>query len=297
MATKYQYYTTGANGQFWVWGIYLQAQSFTPAIAHTITSVKLQLYRAGSPGTITVAIRATDGSGHPTGADLCTGTTNGNTLTTSSAGELREITLGAGTSLTIGTKYAIEVRVPSGGSGGAVAVGWRVNNGGSYSGGETLRYDGVSAWTGYGYDAMFEEWGDATPIVAPTVTIQDVTDIGKWTATGNGNITSIGDAAVTQHGVCWATTPNPTTSDSKTEEGAASGTGAFTANMTSLTPNTTYHIRAYATNTAGTSYSNDLEFTTGGLPTASSYKGTIWLEGDEHHAIDNNGVEQTWTPD
>ena len=82
MATLYEYLNTGDNDSGSVYGAVWNSQSFTPTIAHIITSIKLLLYRIGSPGTLTVSIRATDGSGHPTGADLVSGTTDGATLTT-----------------------------------------------------------------------------------------------------------------------------------------------------------------------------------------------------------------------
>ena len=78
----YEYYNTGDDSGQSVYGSNWYAQTFTPSIAHTITSVKLLLYRSGSPGTVTVSIRATDGSGHPIGPDLCSGTTDGSTLPT-----------------------------------------------------------------------------------------------------------------------------------------------------------------------------------------------------------------------
>lgn len=96
---------------------------------------------------------------------------------------------------------------------------------------------------------------------APTVTTQAVTSIQPTTAIGNGNITAIGLAPVTQHGVCWNTSGSPTVSDDKTEEGEAS-TGAFTSAMTGLTPETLYYCRAYATNSIGTSYGGEVTFTT-----------------------------------
>lgn len=96
---------------------------------------------------------------------------------------------------------------------------------------------------------------------APTVTTQAVTSIQPTTAIGNSNITAIGLAPVTQHGVCWNTGGSPTVSDDKTEEGEAS-TGAFTSAMTGLTPETLYYCRAYATNSIGTSYGGEVTFTT-----------------------------------
>ncbi len=98
-------------------------------------------------------------------------------------------------------------------------------------------------------------------ISIPTVTTQAVTDITSRSAIGNGTIVAIGEAAVTQHGVCWSTSADPTIADSKTEDGAAD-TGAFTSSIPDLIPGRLYHVRAYATNIYGTAYGADVEFTT-----------------------------------
>ena len=112
--------------------------------------------------------------------------------------------------------------------------------------------------------------GDMTGVlvsnVAPTVTTQAVTDITSATATGNGNITNLGSSNPTAYGVCWSTNANPTTADSKTNNGATSSTGAFTSSMTGLSASTTYHVRSYATNASGTSYGTDVSFTTSAPP-------------------------------
>ncbi|MDD2550415.1 MAG: FISUMP domain-containing protein, partial [Bacteroidales bacterium] len=94
----------------------------------------------------------------------------------------------------------------------------------------------------------------------PQVTTTTITSITQTTATGGGNITDNGGADVTARGVCWSTSPAPTITDSKTEDGA--GVGEFTSNLTGLTANTTYYVRAYATNSAGTGYGNEVVFTT-----------------------------------
>ena len=112
--------------------------------------------------------------------------------------------------------------------------------------------------TAYGDDVQFTTL--AAPILAPTVTTAAVTDITQTTAQSGGNVTSDGGAAVTARGVCWSTSANPTIADSHTTEGT--GTGSFVSNLTVLNPNTTYHLRAYATNSADTAYGNDLEFAT-----------------------------------
>ena len=100
----------------------------------------------------------------------------------------------------------------------------------------------------------------ANPAVAPTVTTTAISDIDKTTATGGGNITADGGAEVTARGICWSTSQNPTISGSHTTDGT--GTGSFTSAMTGLTANTTYYVRAYATNSAGTAYGEEVSFTT-----------------------------------
>lgn len=99
-------------------------------------------------------------------------------------------------------------------------------------------------------------------IYDPDITTQAVTSISTTTATGNGNITNLGNPAPTAHGICWNTTGSPTIADSKTDEGAASATGSFTSAMGSLITGETYYVRAFATNTAGTSYGDEVRFTT-----------------------------------
>ncbi len=102
---------------------------------------------------------------------------------------------------------------------------------------------------------------DQSP-TAPMVTTEAVTGITDTTATCNGDITDLGIPNPAAHGVCWAITANPTTTDSCNDKGATSATGAFTASITGLTPGTTYHVRAFATNTAGTVYGENQQFST-----------------------------------
>jgi hypothetical protein len=105
---------------------------------------------------------------------------------------------------------------------------------------------------------------------APIVTTQAVTNIATTTATGHGNIIALGIPNPTQHGVVWSTSPNPTTSDSKTTDGPVSATGAFTSPITSLIPGTLYHVRAYATNTVGTAYGEDVIFIAYQIPSVTT---------------------------
>ncbi|MDD2297287.1 MAG: FISUMP domain-containing protein [Sphaerochaetaceae bacterium] len=94
----------------------------------------------------------------------------------------------------------------------------------------------------------------------PTVTTGDISNITTTTADCSGNVTSDGGSSVTARGVCWSTSENPTTSDSKTTNGT--GLGTYTSNITGISPNTTYYVRAYATNAKGTAYGEQKTFTT-----------------------------------
>ncbi len=96
--------------------------------------------------------------------------------------------------------------------------------------------------------------------VKPVVTTIDITEITETSAVAGGDVTSDGGAEVTARGVCWSVNPNPTIDDKHTEDGA--GVGNFTSNITELTTNTVYHLRAYATNEVGTSYGEEVTFTT-----------------------------------
>lgn len=109
--------------------------------------------------------------------------------------------------------------------------------------------------TGYGEQVTFN-----TLATIPSVTTSVVSNITDNFATCGGNVTSDGGATVTARGICWSTNQNPTIGDNHTTDG--SGTGAFTSSITSLVPNTTYYVRAYATNSEGTSYGEQKTFTT-----------------------------------
>lgn len=92
-----------------------------------------------------------------------------------------------------------------------------------------------------------------------SITTAAIGNITASSASSGGNISSSGGSLVTQRGVVWSTSPNPTTANNITTNG--SGTGSFTSALTGLTANTTYYVRAYAINSAGTAYGNQLSFT------------------------------------
>ncbi len=100
---------------------------------------------------------------------------------------------------------------------------------------------------------------------APVLTTRSVGGISSDLAGSGGAITTDGGAAITAKGVCWSINPGPTVANSKTSDGA--GPAAFNSTLTGLVPLTTYYVRAYAVNALGTSYGNEVSFTTTALVT------------------------------
>jgi pectin methylesterase-like acyl-CoA thioesterase len=114
-----------------------------------------------------------------------------------------------------------------------------------------------SAGTAYGSEVSF------TTLLTksiPTVTTTAITNILATTASGGGNVTSWGGDSISGRGICWSTTANPTIAGNKTSNGT--GNGTFSSVLVSLSPNVTYFVRAYATNSLGTGYGNEVSFST-----------------------------------
>jgi len=106
--------------------------------------------------------------------------------------------------------------------------------------------------------------------IFPTVETSEVSNIATPTAHCGGEVTDRGQTAVIAYGVCWSTSTIPTIVDNHTTDG--SGTGAFSSTLTDLDELTTYYVRAYATNSDGTSYGEEISFST--LNAISSEPGT-----------------------
>ena len=153
-------------------------------------------------------------------------------------------------------------------------------------------------WASANYSQMGFYSGDSShsrPYLAvtykgiPTISTQSMSDVVGDTATGNGTVEDLSDDNLTQHGHCWATSASPTTADSKTTLGAKSTLGTFVSSLTGLTPGTGYYVRAYGTNSVGTSYGDNVYFK------ASLVRaGVIWMEGSNLHGFDENAVERTY---
>jgi hypothetical protein len=114
---------------------------------------------------------------------------------------------------------------------------------------------------------------------APSLTTSPVTDITATSATCGGTVTKEGSGPIIERGICWNTERNPSlNNDKKIESG---GIGKFISNLSGLSPSTTYYVRAYATNSAGISYGNELSFTT----STGSFPGMNHIIAD-HNIVD-----------
>ena len=113
--------------------------------------------------------------------------------------------------------------------------------------------------TAYGEEVTFTTLQENV-VVKPIVTTLEIAGLSQTTAVAGGNVTSDGGAEVTARGVCWSTSQEPTVEGEHTTDGA--GTGEYQSNLSGLTANTTYYVRAYATNIEGTAYGEEISFTT-----------------------------------
>ena len=198
-----------------------------------------------------------------TGCTAATATTNAATGISTSAATLNGTINGNGSSTTVTFEYGTTTGYGSTISATLGTVAGSSNTSvsatiSSLTSNATYHYrvKGVNCGgTSYGDDFPFTTTVTPTP---PTVSTTAISGITQTTAASGGNVTSGGSSTVTSRGVCWSTTANPTTADSKTTDG--SGTGSFSSSIIGLTANTIYHVRAYAVNAVGTAYGNDVSF-------------------------------------
>lgn len=139
-----------------------------------------------------------------------------------------------------------------------------------------------SVGTAYGLEQSFTtNSGGGGSATHPTVTTATPFDIAINSAACGGNVTSDGGATVFERGICYSTSQNPTTSNYSVQSG--SGTGSYTCYMTGLNQNTTYYVRAYAINSEGLAYGDQVSFTTNNEPING------WLYYDDGNGIDALG--------
>jgi hypothetical protein len=122
--------------------------------------------------------------------------------------------------------------------------------------------------TSYGNQVVFTTSVASAGGNLPTITTSPIVYLDSLSAFSGGNITADGGLAVTARGVCWAIGTTPTINNSHTIDGA--GGGSFNSRVFNLLPNTSYFVRAYATNAAGTVYGITFSFTTKGFATVKT---------------------------
>ena len=167
---------------------------------------------------------------------------------------------------------------------------------GAFTGQMTGLTPGIAYYVrAYATNAAGTVYGDQKTFIIPSVPMVatgSVTDILGITATCSGEVLSECGAPVTARGVCWSTLPNPDISDCPTTDDG-SGTGYFSSQMTGLTPNTPYFVRAYATNNIGTAYGVQVSFTTKDVPTVTLDSATNILSISafcKYHVTNNGGL-------
>ena len=216
-------YATNAAGT-----AYGAQSSFTtlvvgPTVTATTAVSSITATTASSGGTL-----GTNGGGTITANGVCWGTTSGPTValstkTTNTVGATWTSSL---TGLLPGTTYYVRA------------------------------YATNSNSTGYGAEVSF-----TTPTTVPTLTTTAYSGLTGTAVTSGGSITATGGATITATGVCWSTTSGAESVNGNHTTDTVVQSGAFTSNLTGLTTSTTYYLKAYATNSAGTAYGSEISFT------------------------------------
>jgi uncharacterized protein (TIGR02145 family) len=227
------------------------------------------------------------------------GTSYGNEVTATTTASLASLTTNTPTNVTATTATSGgNITVDGGATVTARGVCWSTSPNPTTANSKTIDGTGTGAFTSsitglttgasyyvraYATNSNGIAYGNQVTIniaaVLPTLATVTATSIMTTTATSGGNITSDGGAAVTARGVCWSTSANPTTANTKTSDGT--GAGIFASSLTGLTNNTTYYLRAYATNSVGTVYGSQITVLT--LPTGSLTVTDI--DGNLYHTV------------
>jgi formylglycine-generating enzyme required for sulfatase activity len=155
-------------------------------------------------------------------------------------------------------------------------------------------YANTNEGVAYGEELSFTTLGTNTPSLITT----GVTNIGSTVANTGGEITSDGNLPIIDKGVCWSLYNDPTIEDNYKSLG--SGSESFSTKLTNLVPITTYYVRAYARNSKGTSYGNEVSFTTSNTNTSTMINGVEFVNipagtftmGSPSNEVDRSSDEQ-----
>ena len=261
--------------------------SATLTLSGNQTGVSYQLYNGastvGSPitgsNTWSVSAAGTYTVQTTTANNYCANTMTGSPVITVNTKSADPTSAGATTtSINYGSSTALSL---SGGGGGTgETIKWYTGScGGTLAGtGNSLSVSPSTSTTYWGryedgspcsYNSTCQSVAISVTNFAPTLTTTTISTITYNSATSGGNISSDGGSAITERGVVYSTSSNPTTADSKVIDGSV-GTGSFSSDITGLTTGITYHVRAYAINGIGTSYGVDRSFTTASLTASPS---------------------------
>lgn len=191
--TLQEYYDTGDDANQSAYGTYLVAQTFTAGSSYSIGQVSLKLVRTGSPGTITISIRATTAD-VPTGGDLVSTTYNGDTINTLAGGTWYDFEFISPLALTSSVMYAVVLSAPTGDS--SNLIGWRRDaSSPTYANGTMCYNVGATFYTSAGSDQMFKTYS------VPVTTYVDMAVTGGGTGGGSATLAGIYvDFAVTGGG-------------------------------------------------------------------------------------------------
>lgn len=179
----YESYNEGDGTADYVYGLLYSAQTFTTTEAHTVTDIRVKVYRVGSPGDLTAAIHDVDEAGDPTGSPLTAGTINANVITTGTSGVWYTVTVDE-LGLEAETQYAIVLSAQAGIS-TSHCVRWRYDATGEYADGS--RYESVNggvSWSAQAaHDYMFEIWGSSVVEMHQARVFASVQEDGDWLVT------------------------------------------------------------------------------------------------------------------
>ncbi|WP_172406594.1 MBG domain-containing protein, partial [Pedobacter sp. AJM] len=246
--------------------LYYKLNEQSGQVVNNSTALSLNGVRGSTSGTETQD-PAINQLGIVTGPPITT-TNAATSITGAGAATLNGTVNDNGGTATVSFDYSTNSTLSSGVTTVSATTGGTVNAGtGNTS--SSVGLTGLTAGTTYYFRVKASNAGGSSngsilnftiPASSPTVSTDAVTSITTSSATMGGNVSAAGATAVSERGVVYATTINPTTSATKALTG--SGTGTFTGTVSGLSPATTYHVRAYAINTIGTSYGADQSFTT-----------------------------------